>query len=255
VPPYGQQTLQNSRQISTSSGQQPRSRYPANEFNRASQRPQFQGERFDRRRASEPGGDLSRSYDRTPSMHDEGLRISGGMRRDGSHDGRLADHETYRSPIPSSQYYAAWTENSDIPPAQYQPVNYSNQPMQGSSYSPSVSSAPLQSRTGRTPPSLNQVIPSLSALSMSGHPPRAGELARHSTQTTSSTDGGEFRLSIPHEDFASLGVMHAAAIRGGMDVKVAWAKQVLIFVERHQVRSSETRLPFVSEHLLASERV
>lgn len=76
--------------------------------------------------------------------------------------------------------------------------------------------------------------PSLDSLSL-GPSPSPGP-SRRSYYATGA-DGPPYKLSVVHPDQKMLAGMREACLQADMNKKVAWAKQVLKFIERHQVRS------------------
>lgn len=148
---------------------------------------------------------------------------------------------------------------SDVPPPPLPPSPYPQQPARhllqpSSSYQSSQSSYLPDLASLSLAPS--PIIQLNSSLQGRGPPPNVAQdyrtspqlerpLLDHSRHTstigqsqlyTSTSEAPPQKLAASYPDIKVLGTMREVALAGDMDVKVAWSKQVLKFIERHQVR-------------------
>jgi hypothetical protein len=154
--------------------------------------------------------------------------------------------QRYAPPPPQhSQTYSSYPSPPQPPIPQFQ------QQQPNSPYAGSHSPAPQvmlqqqqqqqyqqQQQQQRPPPRVasamdSYALPALQSLSL-GPPPPSGRRSLYATPE----DGPPYKLSVVHPDHKMLESMRQTASGPNGDViskKVAWAKQVLKFIERHQV--------------------
>ncbi|KAL8280645.1 hypothetical protein RQP46_006968 [Phenoliferia psychrophenolica] len=133
------------------------------------------------------------------------------------------------------------------PPAQqmYQqpPQNYSAPPPAQGTYmaSPPPGQHQFQGVPGGYPASASASSLSLNSLSLSSNSNSNGASPRAQYYATPE-DGPPFKLAVTHPDQKMLASMREAAVgpQGDIAKRVAWAKQVLKYIERHQSLAGES---------------